>query len=298
MRRIVISVGAAALLAAMTAAGHAMTMPSGPGPMAAPSGGRTASVAIEFAAYAPPRTTVLTGDTVTWSDVSREHTVTADDEAWSSPHMFYGDSFSHRFDAAGVYAYHCQIHTFMLGEVDVYDLLLDPPAAAAGPGRPYPIRGRTSLPQGTPVSIEADTGAAFATVASATVADDGTFAATVVPGTTATYRAVAGTSASPPVLLRVADRQVLVGQRGRGRHRYLAVRVLPATPGGTVVLQYHLRERFGWWPVAQARLDSHSTARLPVSLDRPAVSARVALTLPDGATQLSLSRTVRLRRQK
>jgi hypothetical protein len=59
------------------------------------------------------------------------------------------------------------------------------------------------------------------------------------------------------------------------------------------VLQLNLRERFGWWPQEQTRLDKSSQARFVIQLDRR-VPARIALTLPDGATQLALSRTLRI----
>jgi hypothetical protein len=59
-----------------------------------------------------------------------------------------------------------------------------------------------------------------------------------------------------------------------------------------VVLQLHLPERFGWWPVRRARLDGSSRARFVVRTRRR-VRARVVLTRPDGATPLALSRILR-----
>ena len=69
--------------------------------------------------------------------------------------------------------------------------------------------------------------------------------------------------------------------------------MLPAAPGATVVAQLKLRERFGWWPVQQKKLDRSSGARLIVHPPYR-VAARVALTLADGATQLALSKAVRI----
>ena len=62
-----------------------------------------------------------------------------------------------------------------------------------------------------------------------------------------------------------------------------------------MVLQLRLRDRFGWWPVGQARLDSGSTAMFHVAR-RSRVAARVLLTQPDGATELARSRTVHVGR--
>jgi hypothetical protein len=60
------------------------------------------------------------------------------------------------------------------------------------------------------------------------------------------------------------------------------------------VLQLNLRERFGWWPVQQKKLDGSSRASFLV---RPPyrAPARVVLTLPDGATELAVSKSLRIR---
>ena len=255
--------------------------------------GRGARVTVESGSYAPARIAVVTGDTVTWSVVSRFHTVSADDGSWSSPRLFIGDSYSHQFNGPGVVTYYCMIHAFMHGEVDVSDVLLDPAIAQAAPKRPYPLTGRAALADGTTLSIEADTGDGFARAGTAVVGADGTFTTTVYPATTTTYRAVSGMTASPPIVLRVLDRTVVISDLRRGRRDYLSVRVTPSSPGSTVVVQLHLRERFGWWPQEQARLNTASRARFVLRLGH-AVSARVALTLPDGATQLALSRSLRI----
>ena len=94
-------------------------------------------------------------------------------------------------------------------------------------------------------------------------------------------------------MLRVLDRTVVINDVRRGGRDYVSVRVTPSAPGSTVVLQLHLRERFGWWPQEQARLNAASRARFVLRLDH-AVPARVALTLPDGATQLALSNSLRI----
>jgi hypothetical protein len=68
----------------------------------------------------------------------------------------------------------------------------------------------------------------------------------------------------------------------------VSTRVAPAARGQTVVLQLHLPERFGWWPVRRARLDRASRARFVVHTRRRA-RARVVLTRTDGATPLARS---------
>jgi hypothetical protein len=124
-------------------------------------------------------------------------------------------------------------------------------------------------------------------------AADGTFAASVVPTASATYRAVGGGEASPPVSLLVLDRRISLQVR-RGRSGVLLrTNVAPASAGGHVVLQLFLHDHFGWWPVQRTRLDRASAARFALRTRRR-VAARVLLTLPDGATPLAVSRTVRV----
>lgn len=247
------------------------------------------AVSIGFAAYSPAALNVIRGDTVTWTNESvRHHTVTSDDSTWDSGILTTGDHFSRTFDTAGDFPYYCRIHAGIVGKVDVYDVLLDGPQGTAASGRAFPISGRSALPAGTDVTIEGDAGAGFTAVTTVKVAADGSFAASVTPQTTTSYRAVAGDKSSPAIQLLVIDHAVTRTSSHHGRRTLVTARVTPATPGSTVVLQLHIRQRFGWWPVLQAKLDSTSTARFRLSL-RHRYAARVVLTLPDGATPLATS---------
>jgi hypothetical protein len=231
---------------------------------------------------------------VRWTNVSvRIHTVNALDGSFTSPDIVASDYFVHRFDAPGTVAYYCRIHPFMTGTVDVANVLLDTPDAPGADGRPYTFRGRSADGPQAPVTIQADSGGGFHDVTTATVNADGTFAASVIPQGTASYRAVSGTDASPAVTLTVLDRTVRVGAVRHGRRVAVSADVSPATPGGTVVLQAHLRERFGWWPLRSARLDRRSHARFVVTMPK-GHALRVLLTLRDQATPLAVSPTVRV----
>ena len=138
----------------------------------------------------------------------------------------------------------------------MHELLLDTPTQAAAPNAPVPALGRAPRSRpGTDVSIEADSGAGFERVASATAASDGAFStqhradddrrATAPSQTTAT---------SEPVELPVLDRRIALSvRRLRGRVR-LRARVTPAASDGRIVLQIYLPQRFGWWPVQTAKL--------------------------------------------
>jgi plastocyanin len=251
-----------------------------------------ATVPIQFAAYGVPRVDILAGETVRWTNSSvRVHTVYAEDGTWASARIVANDSFTHRFDAVAVTNYYCTLHPFMRGEVDVHNVLLTAPTEPGAPGRPYVFHGRSALPAGTGVSIEADSGAGFQHAGDATVQSDGTFTADLVPTTTATYRAVVGADSSQAVQLVVLDRKLAVTGTGRGRAVKVSARVAPASAGAPVVLQLRLPQHFGWWPVARAKLDHASMARFSLRL-RHRYPARVVLTLRDGATALAVSRTL------
>jgi plastocyanin len=287
-RAVLLVVLALGLLGAPAAAQH------GAGHGAAAGGAAAASVHIAFAALSPGSIDIVAGESVMWTnDSARVHTVTGDDGSFDSGRITSSQTFSHRFPATGEAAYHCKLHPFIQGTISVHDLLLEQPPAAASPKRPFVLTGRASsaLEAGTAVSLQADAGAGFAAVAATVVRPDGTFAASFVPKTTATYRAVAGTLTSPPVELLVLDRRIALTAQRAKRRVVLRARVTPASGGGHVVVQLFLPERFGWWPVQAGRLDRASSARFSVHTRRR-LRARVVLTLPDGATRLAVSRTV------
>jgi hypothetical protein len=101
---------------------------------------------------------------------------------------------------------------------------------------------------------------------------------------------VAGPNTSPPVQVQVSNRSDIT-IKASGRR--LGVHVDPANAGAKVSLQFKLRERFGWWTVARARLDRRSNARFVVRRSKP-VRARVVLTSNDGWTPLATSPAVRV----
>jgi plastocyanin len=255
-----------------------------------------AKISIGYASFDPPLVDVLRGDGVRWDNVSvRRHDVAAVDGGFVSGVLGAGAGFAHAFAAPGEIAYYCTIHPFMRGTVAVEDLLLDAPGEPAVPGRAFPLRGRTALPPGTPISIEADEGAGFVSVASTSAGEDGTFAADLRPHASAQLRAVSGAAASPPVQLLVLDRTVSATARSARGRSVVRVHVSPAGHGGMVVLQLRLRERFGWWPAKHAELDHHGHASFSLRTPKR-VRARVVLTLADGATPLAVSAPLRLGR--
>jgi plastocyanin len=256
------------------------------------------SVQIGYATYMPSHLDVLTGEKVMWSNSSaRPHTVTAADASFDSGRIATGGHFERTFGTPGAYPYYCRLHPTIRGEIDAHDLLLDAQPESAAPGRSYPLTGRAALPEGAAVTIEGDSGSGYRDVAGAQVGADGSFRATVTPAQTTRYRAMSGSSSSPPVELLVVDRTVhAVGVRD-GRAVVVSAVVSPVSYGQTVVLQVRSRERFGWWPLRHARLDHASRVRFVIHT-ASRVRARVVLTRSDGATVLALSRALVVRARR
>jgi plastocyanin len=72
------------------------------------SGG--AKVTITNNKFEPKTVTIKAGSEVTWENKEGTHTVTADDGSWTSPALFGGKTYSHKFDKPGKYPYYCSLH--------------------------------------------------------------------------------------------------------------------------------------------------------------------------------------------
>lgn len=257
--------------------------------LAAPvgAGAATQSVNAEFDAFSPSQVDVLPGETVEWSNVSpRVHTVTSDTGLFDAGELSPDARFAHQFGDPGAYAYHCTIHPGMAGEVDVRRVILGPlPTAVVPVGERVEVSGRAADAT-RPVAIQRSLdGSAFATVASASPAADGSWRTTVPAEATSDYRVASGADVSQTRRLLVSSRRVRV----RATRRGVAVTVTPSAPYARIMLQADLRERFGWWPVARARLDYLSQASFRVA--RPA-RVRAVLVAKDGWTPLATSPVV------
>jgi len=257
-----------------------------------------ASVSIGFATFSPAHVDVLVGDTVLWENTSvRDHTVTATDETFDSGRLEPGDRYGRTFATPGDVPYFCRLHPIP-GTVSVRRVLLADPGPAGAPGVSRVLRGRTRTEPGTPVVLEADDGSGtFAAVTTLAPDPDGTVSAVVAPRRTTTYRLRADQETSPPHTVVVLDRRLSVRTtRLRGRRTRIEATVTPASPGTPAVLQVHLAHRFGWWPVARARVDAGSRVRF-TRRTAGRTRARVVLTLPDGATVVARSRSFPLGRR-
>jgi plastocyanin len=258
------------------------------------SAGVQREVVIPGKFFAPGREVVLVGDTVTWRNAdSSSHTVTADDGAFDSGSFGPGASFSRSFQAPGVYKYHCSIHRYMRGEVDVYGLAL------RAPGYPVPVGLATALvglapPDVGQVSVRRrETDGRFVDIGTAAVAADGSFRFPLVAEVPGVYLAAAGSLTSPAAAFTVAARVQLRAQATRRTVR-VTVQTYPVQPAATVQLQEYARERFDFVTVRRARLNGGGRAVFRVSMQR---KLHLRALLPTGVSGYgrAVSRTVLVR---
>jgi len=89
-------------------------------PTSTPGASESVSVTIKDFEFTPATVTIKVGDTVTWTnDGPSVHTATADDGSFDSGDLSQGKTFSHTFQTAGTFSYHCSPHPFMKANVIV-----------------------------------------------------------------------------------------------------------------------------------------------------------------------------------
>jgi plastocyanin len=89
-------------------------------PSTAPGGAGGTAVAVKDSSFDPGTISVKTGQAITWTNNgSASHTVTFDTGGVDSGTLKAGATFSHTFDAAGTFTYHCNFHSSMKGTVTV-----------------------------------------------------------------------------------------------------------------------------------------------------------------------------------
>ena len=85
-----------------------------------PAGPTTVLVPNQTTGFTPPTLAVSVGTTVTWGNNDTiTHTSTADAGQWDSSTFGSGQTFTHKFDTAGSFKYHCTIHPGMTGTIVV-----------------------------------------------------------------------------------------------------------------------------------------------------------------------------------
>jgi len=78
------------------------------------------TVSIGGGGFSPANVSINVGDTVRWSnDDDRDHSIVADNGAFSSPNLKTGRIYDVKFAAAGTYTYHCRLHPREKGKIVV-----------------------------------------------------------------------------------------------------------------------------------------------------------------------------------
>jgi plastocyanin len=240
-----------------------------PPSLAGTGGGQDRSVDIPGKYFSPDTLPVLVGDTITWTNHdSATHTVTGNE--FDSGRLESGSRFSFTFSKAGVYRYHCAIHRFMHGEVDVYAVALISPASSVPLGATVTLTG---LAPGGLQSVALEQGQAdgsYQAVATSSVAPDGSFSFPVVVSGPSRYRVRAGEQVSEAVAIRPKP-TVTISLRRVGERASVDIGAAPDQAGASVALERYLRERYWWKPVRGATLGAGGR----VSFTVPAKAHRV-----------------------
>jgi len=112
----------AALIGAVVLTAGCTSYSPGPSASSAPQTSMASqnSVTMKGLAFSPSSLTINKGANVTWTnDDTTTHTVTSDSGAFDSGNLSPGATFTHQFNDAGTFPYHCSIHTFMKGTITV-----------------------------------------------------------------------------------------------------------------------------------------------------------------------------------
>jgi plastocyanin len=82
--------------------------------------GAVVAAAIGNFSFAPREVSVRVGAAVEWTNKDdTPHTITSDEDLFSSPLMDTNQTFRHTFASAGRFSYHCKLHPTMTGAVVV-----------------------------------------------------------------------------------------------------------------------------------------------------------------------------------
>jgi plastocyanin len=226
--------------------------------------------------FSPDALTVLVGDTVTWTNHDKmTHTVTADHGEFDD-RLEPGAHFAQTFVHAGVYRYHCRIHRFMHGEIDVYAVALLGPSRSVRLGSTVTLSGLVPG-EVSSVSLEqARTDGSYEPAASAPPAADGSFRFQITVTGPAEFRARAGDQLSDPVAVRPQPSVTMRVRRANGR-AMVEIAAQPDQAGAPIALERYIRERYWWMPVRRATLGQDGRAMLVVPVKAHGVRLRVHL---------------------
>jgi len=115
-----LAVVALALVALVALVGCSSSTPATTPSTSSGSSSSSAGTAVSIANFAfnPADVTIKVGDTMTWTNNdSVPHTVTG--TGFDSGSLAQGKTYSHKFDTAGTFDYHCSVHPSMTAKITV-----------------------------------------------------------------------------------------------------------------------------------------------------------------------------------
>jgi len=246
-------------------------------PSLADSAAEQRNVDIPGTSFSPDALRVLVGDTVTWTNHdTMTHTVTADHDEFDSGRLEPGAHFAHTFLQPGVYRYHCRIHRFMHGEIDVYAVAL------LGPNRSVRLGSTVTLSGLVPgdarsVGLEQEQpDGSYESVASASPEEDGSFSFPITVSGPARFRARAGDRLSDPVAVQPQPPVTMRLRRVDGRAT-VGIAAEPDQAGAPIALERYIQERYRWMPIRRAKLGTDGRVTLTVRVKARGVRLRAHL---------------------
>lgn len=154
--------------------------------------------------FSPGTVAIDAGSSVTWTNCSNAgsepHTVTSDSGAFSSEILEIGQTYTHTFNRAGRFAYHCEVHPEMTGVVVVTGGQATPPPTPKPTPAPTlrPTPPPTPKPTVAPTKTPSPTGTAPARTPQPTRTTTPTPARTAAPTARPTSRPTATATAVTP----------------------------------------------------------------------------------------------------
>ena len=95
--------------------------------------GTAANISIINFAFTPNNVSINVNDSVTWTWVGAPHTTTSDTGLWDSGVFGAGHTFTRTFTSAGSFPFHCTVHPFMTGTINVQSVNIPPTVAFSNP---------------------------------------------------------------------------------------------------------------------------------------------------------------------
>ncbi len=171
----------------------------------------TSTADVEDYGYRPGTVTIEPGDRVRWHNQAKQvHTVTTDDagaEDFDSGRLGEGEEYTHTFQQAGTFRYHCEIHNSMQGVVQVgapattttSSTTTTSTSTTTTTTKPAPTTTTTTQPAAATTTTTAPRPATTTTtVRSPATAESPTTVTTAPPATTTTRPGVTTTTTVPP----------------------------------------------------------------------------------------------------